>query len=94
MASANVTLPGSQGKLFEADATSRLATLLVSGGRVTNTARNNRTAWINEGGGTAAADDGVSVPIGPGASHQLDITCQSFGFMAVGGAEFLLYTRG
>lgn len=103
MASADVTLPGSQSKSFPADTTQRTATLNVSGGLLTNVSDPSApgeddapTIWINEGAGTvdtALADGGTPIP--PGVSHRLDVTCRAFTFKAGSAVQgYLLYTRG
>lgn len=103
MASADVTLPGSQGQTFPSDTTQRTATLSVSGGLLTNVSEDTEegandapTIWINEGAGTVETSLAAGgTPIPPGASFRLDAAGKSFTFKAGSAVQgYLLYTRG
>lgn len=93
MASANVTLPGSQSYEFEVDTTQRTATQMIQGGCVVNTG--SVDCFINTGGNTVTTTQpgGAENPIVPaGGTVILPATGRTFTFKTASGTTYLQYT--
>jgi len=91
MASADVTLPGSAGRDFEADTTQRTATLNSGGGSITNPTA-DVTVWVNENGGeVSTTSGGGSIPILPNATFPLNSTTRRFTFKTASGTAYPIY---
>lgn len=94
MAADNVTLPGSEGKAFEADANIYVATLRAPGGSITNPPGED-TVYIRENDDDAAgiaADGTGGIPVPAGCTWPLNPTTKAFSFRcAVGESAVPLY---